>query len=76
MAICKEVGLIMIMSFSKLFGLFVYKNDMIRWYDTCFLFLIIWGLSGKEIKFMIKTTSFMIDRVLFKIGGKNLNLLS
>ena len=40
-----------------------------------FLLLIIWGLSGKEIKF-IKTTSFMIDRVLFKIGGKNLNLLS
>lgn len=61
----------MIISLSELFSSFAYKDDMIH---TCFFLLIIWGLAGKELKFINKDVSFRIDRALFKIGGKNLNL--
>lgn len=61
----------MIISHFELFSSFVYKDDMIH---TCFFLLIIWGIGGKELKFLNKDVSFRIDRALFKIGGKNLNL--
>lgn len=68
---CGKVWLIMIISLSKPFSSFTYKDDMIH---TCFFLLIICGIGGKELKFINKYISFRIDRALFKIGGKNLNL--
>ena len=56
-------------------GSFAYKNDMICCSMTLVSFLlIIWSLKGKELKFMVKSADFMIDRTLFKIGKKNPNL--
>lgn len=39
-----------------------------------FFLLFIWGFCGKKLKFNNKDASFRIDRTLFKIGEKNLNL--
>lgn len=72
---CREAELIMIMSSLGLVGSFAYKNDMICCNMTLVSFLlIIWSLKGKELKFMVKSAGFMIDRTLFKIGRKNPNL--
>lgn len=37
-----------------------------------FFLLIIWGLGGKEMKFINKDACVKIDKALFRISGKNL----
>lgn len=36
--------------------------------------LIIWGLGSMEQKFIIKSVGFIMDKALFRVGGKNLNM--
>lgn len=43
-------------------------------YDTRFFLLIIWGFGGKELKYINKRAGFKIDKTLFKIDEKSLNL--
>ena len=35
--------------------------------------LVIWDLGGMEQKLIIKGASFIMDKAMFRVGGKNLD---
>lgn len=72
---CGESRLVMIKSSSKFFALSQIK---ITWYGgnmtPVLVLLVIWGLGGMKQKLIIKGAGFIMDKALFRVGGKNLDM--